>query len=566
MYLKFFNGDKLTVGIIAAACEQPSIWGCMGMTGKNRNLVSGGILILLLALTEVAVGEIPTAIDMSVIKIARNDSHSSLQEVPAGSKFYYNISVANPDTAHDAADVVVTDKLPYNLIYDSAEAQASNGAVLTNATIHKTGDLLYVSFERIPKGETFYINITAYAPSEVPTTLYNIVNLRYANDPYPGNNTMTLATYVPVAGYNKSLAIESFEELLHNQTRLLFDFEDLLHITPRTPEENYTFITSFEQLLRAQANLSLSFEDLLENESITGWDDANISPGFQKKFIKSFNQIIWDEAFLFASFEMKLKDAWSSLYIYNTSPGHSQDAQTEFIASFESLLKDQVKLFDSYQLLLKTIDVTDTDVKVDGFAAFENLLRVQANLLMSFEDLLKMKYKGELEYVHGLSIDAQCVRIGLEGTAGKYTITLTNAGDEPIELNSLTSTYEFIDEGNDINPVYLLYPEEGENFSEGWTSVPPGDLGSGMSEYDTSLIGGPIAPGSSIVLTLALHVDTCPEHPLGQCYNTICATWDGGSICVTKVSEKVSMYPSPIPFDNSTNKSASRPIAWTWRD
>jgi uncharacterized repeat protein (TIGR01451 family) len=339
--------------------------------------------------------------DMIVTKIACTGSTKNISEVEAGSQFYYNISVINP-TGHDAVDVVVTDKLPYNVDYLGAVATDANGNILHNVTISETGDLLYVRYLGvIPAYKTYFINVSVRAPTEAPDTLYNILNIRYANDPNPDNNTFTLVTYVPVTGYNKSLAVESFEELLHNQTRLLFDFEDLLHTTPRNGSENYTFITSFEQLLRAQANLSLSFEDLLENQSATGWDDANLPPGFQEQFLKSFNRIIWDQAFLFASFEMKLKDAWISLDSVNGTGtpwsgkrwNHTQDAQTEFIASFESLLKEQVKLFDSYQLLMKTINTTDIDVKVDGLAAFENLLRVQTNLLMSFEDLLDAKYK-----------------------------------------------------------------------------------------------------------------------------------------------------------------------------
>jgi hypothetical protein len=359
-----------------------------GSTNSNDGNVSGKHALddfWVLKLSETRAG-------ISISKIAMNDTHSSIREVPAGSKFYYNISVINSDPAHHALDVAVADKLPYDVVYDSAKAQASNGAVLTNVTIHKTGDLLYVDFERIPKGKTFYINITAYAPSEAPTTLYNTVNVRSANDPNPEDNTVTLATYVPSQGYGKPAAVKSFEELLHNQTRLLFDFEDLLHVVPKHQEENYTFIASFEQLLRAQANLSLSFEDLLENENKSGWDLGNFTEEQKVDFLKSFKGIIWDEAFLFSSFEMKLKDAWVSLDGY-TAPGHSQDAQTEFIASFENLLKEQTKLFSSYQLLLKNIGTVDSDDKVDALAAFENLLRVEANLLMSFEDLLKRKWK-----------------------------------------------------------------------------------------------------------------------------------------------------------------------------
>jgi hypothetical protein len=522
------------------------------MTGKIQNLVSVGILILLLALTGVVVGELPTAIDMSVTKIARNDSNSSIQEVPAGSKFYYNISVINPDTVHNAADVVVTDKLPYNLIYDSAEAQASNGTVLTNATIHKTGDLLYISFERIPKGETFYINITAFAPSEAPDTLYNIVNLRYANDPYPDNNTFTLATYVPETGYNKSAAVESFEELLHNQTRLLFDFEDMLHVVPKSPVDNYTFIASFEQLLRAQANLSLSFEDLLENQDNSGWDLGSFSEEERVAFLKSFKRILWDEAFLFSSYEMKLKDIWIYLNGY-VHPGHSQDAQTEFVASFENLLKEQVKLYNSYQLLMKSVGDIDYSEKVDALAAFENLLRVEANLLMSFEDLLKMKYKHE----SALSMDIVLSSLGVEGTAGQDTITLTNIGDETIELNTLTATVGFTDSEGNAQSICLLHPiGVTPDPSANWTSIPPTDLCSGAAEYDTSLIG-PLDPGDSTIVTVAWHIDTDVEAPTGVGYGTLCATWDGGSVCYTMVMEKLSPYPSPplVPgvSDNSTN-------------
>jgi hypothetical protein len=511
----------------------------MRLTGETRNLVSVGVLIFLLALTGVAVGDLPPAIDMSVSKIARNDSHSSIQEVPAGSKLYYNLSVINPDPAHDAVDIVV--------VYDSAKAQASNGEVLTNVTIHKTGDLLYASFERIPKGETFYINITAFAPGEAPDTLYNIANVRYANDPHQDNNTFILATYVPETGYNKSAAVESFEELLHNQTRLLFDFEDLLHTTPRTPAENYSFIASFEQQLRAQANLSLSFEDLLENENNSGWDLGNFSKEQRVDFLKSFKRLLWDEAFLFSSFEMKLKDTWICLGDYR-APGHTQDAQTEFIASFENLLKEQVKLFDSYQLLMKSIGEIDYSEKIDALAAFENLLRVEANLLMSFEDLLKMKYKGpgappELKCADVLSIHMSHEETGIEGTADNYTINITNLGDTAIELNSLTANYNFFDSASIQQTVCLLHPTTGPDLSAGWM-VSPGGLCSGAAEYNTSLVG-PIDPGDTATVMLALHVDTSPENPTGHTYNTVCATWNGCSICNQTETEKTSLYPTP---------------------
>ena len=54
----------------------------------------------------------------------------------------------------------------------------------------------------------------------------------------------------------QSAAARSMEDLLHNQTDLLFTFQDLLMRLPRGAEENYNFTVSFEQLLRSQAHLT----------------------------------------------------------------------------------------------------------------------------------------------------------------------------------------------------------------------------------------------------------------------------------------------------------------------
>ena len=45
-----------------------------------------------------------------------------------------------------------------------------------------SGDLIYVRFDEIPANTTGNIVINVIAPTEAPTTLYNIVNLRYGND------------------------------------------------------------------------------------------------------------------------------------------------------------------------------------------------------------------------------------------------------------------------------------------------------------------------------------------------------------------------------------------------
>jgi len=509
-----------------------------------------GILVLLLVSTEIAFAELPPSIDLNVSKIASYDTNINVSEVPAGTDFYYNISVTN-NGDYNATDVVVTDKLPYDVIYDSTEVYGAHAqTILTDdVDIHKTGDLLYVSFGdvNITKHETFYINISVKAPSEAPTTLYNIVNLRYANDPDPDNNTFTLATYVPVEGYDKVAAVESFEELLHNQTRLLFDFEDLLHATPLSDQENYTFIASFEQLLRAQANLSLSFEDLLKNETNDGWDMGNFSKEDRTFFLKSFKRIIWDDAFLFASFEMKLKDAWLSLGQYGTKSGHSQDAQTEFIASFEDLLKEQVKLFDSYQLLLKTIGDIPPDDKVDAFTAFESLLRVEANLLMSFEDVLKMKYLDPVDESIGskLRLTVRSKWLDFSQLTREYKITVSNIGSTTASLINLTSIYEFAYDNTTGDLELLLAKGQ----SPGWID----DIEGQLAHYQDPLPS--LNPGESIVFKMTLHIFPLE---LGELRNRIYLVSDVESLTTRSFVRKTIARAPPI-LGNETNETSVEP-------
>ena len=151
---------------------------------------------------------------------------------------------------------------------------------------------------------------------------------------------------------------------------------------------------SFEQLLRSQADLTSSFEDLLTNASSTGWDDENYTVENKTALLWSYEQMLYEEAFLFASFNVMINDSFADLCNY-TADGHTQDAQTELIASFEDLLKRQNRLYKSFNLLLNDEPTLDNDVMVDFLAAYENLLRIEANLYMSFYNLLNMKYEGQ---------------------------------------------------------------------------------------------------------------------------------------------------------------------------
>jgi len=318
--------------------------------------------------------------DLSVNKIAILNG-TTISQVGPGQTFNYNITVTNKDLINDAPLVLVTDKLPYDVEYIGAEVYP---ALPVDYTISQSGDLVYVKFDQIPSGSTRYINLTVKAPESSPTTLYNTVNLRYRADQNTADNSMTISTYVVQSGYNQTEAAKSFEDLLHNQSQLLFQFEDLLHTVPDSNVTNYTFLVSFEQLLRSQANLTSSFEDLLTNDENTRWDEEYTAEN-RTYLLWSYEQMLYDEAFLFASFNMKMEDSWDSLCNY-TAPGHTQNAQTELTASLEDLLKRQTRLYKSFNLLLDKIDISDSNELMDFLAAYENLLRIEANLFKSFNE------------------------------------------------------------------------------------------------------------------------------------------------------------------------------------
>ena len=103
--------------------------------------------------------------------------------------------------------------------------------------------------------------------------------------------------------------------------------------------------------------------------------------------------MLYDEAFLFASFEMKIDQSWCSLSGYKASD-HSQDAQTEFIASFEDLLKRQTRLYKSFDMLLIKLNDTNHVEEVGLLGSYETLLRLESNLFMSFDRMLSWKYLG----------------------------------------------------------------------------------------------------------------------------------------------------------------------------
>jgi len=325
------------------------------------------------------------------LSIAAEQGGMPVSEVAQNQTFSYNITLENNCLACPAEDVFLTVKLPYEALHVITEIYPP---LPLDYSIRRSGDLLQAEFQWLPPGSSRYINITMTSPKVAPATLYVTARLRYDGDPNPGNNTITLSTYVPLVGYNKTEAAKSFEDLLHNQSYLLFSFQDLLMQVPQGADENYSFTASFEQLLRAQAHLTDGFVDLLANDSEFGWD-ADYGKDDRLYLLRSYEAMLRDEADLFLGFEAKINGSWRSLDGYG-APGHSMDAQWELLASLEDLLKRQVQLYKGFAILFHEIDEgadpQERVAAVEFLSSFEDLLRRQSDLLREFEDIMGRKF------------------------------------------------------------------------------------------------------------------------------------------------------------------------------
>jgi hypothetical protein len=156
------------------------------------------LLAFFMALISAAQGAYPPEADLSVFEEARIAGNAT-SEVGPGEAFDYVITVANHNPSNSAPLAVVTDKLPYEVAFRSINVSSSLGP----NTVNKSGDLIYIRLDLIPANATGEIIISVTAPAEAPTTLYNMVNVRYGNDPYQGSNRMTISTYVPLGGYDQ---------------------------------------------------------------------------------------------------------------------------------------------------------------------------------------------------------------------------------------------------------------------------------------------------------------------------------------------------------------------------
>jgi len=242
--------------------------------------------------------------------------------------------------------------------------------------------------------------------------------------------------------------------------------------------------------------------------------------------------MLYEEAFLFASFNVMINDSFADLCNY-TADGHTQEAQTELIASFEDLLKRQNRLYKSFNLLLNDEPTLDNDVMIDFLAAYENLLRIEANLYMSFYNLLNMKYEGQGPCNETIPTPPGCVpptitveRIEMN-PGQKFVINVTNNDAVSLNVNTLNGT------GGLVNSTGATYSITDTNWTlagnVGTYNNLPASIGPGATQtfvLDKLLIGGTVILPDDLVFTF-------------------CATTDCGTVCMTDIDNIQFLAPLP---------------------
>ncbi|HQJ62060.1 MAG TPA: hypothetical protein PLD72_01925 [Methanothrix soehngenii] len=89
----------------------------------------------------------PPEADLGIEKEARL-AGVPVAEVDPGAAFEYVITVTNHHPSHSAPEVVVTDKLPYEVAIGSINVSSGLGP----SAVSRSGDLVYVRFDLIPAG------------------------------------------------------------------------------------------------------------------------------------------------------------------------------------------------------------------------------------------------------------------------------------------------------------------------------------------------------------------------------------------------------------------------------
>jgi uncharacterized repeat protein (TIGR01451 family) len=338
--------------------------------------------------------------------------------VKVGDEIKYEITVYNPtDTVH-LTNVKIKDTFDMPVDFVSANPMPT-----------ESNDIWV--FDSIGPKESKHITLTVKPQEqETPYVLKNcatITNIddktieEYFDDIKP--SCPDIAQLLPYFSECESVTvlskeystIDSFEELLRDQHKLLTSFDKLMGQTLVTREQKIEFLYSIEDLYRRQAMGIDKFSSWIEEN----W--AKLTPAEEALVTDSLEDLLRRQAKNLEAFNGNLL-AWVKNF--------DQVYRQKFSDSFEDLLHRQVALLKKFNTILLQ-DGMQTPLFL---SSFEDLLRRQAQSLVGFGDL------GEFTFDPAPPLEGPGIAIYKTGSKTSlscdeevtYNYTVYNNGDQEV--------------------------------------------------------------------------------------------------------------------------------------
>jgi hypothetical protein len=345
--------------------------------------------------------------------------------VKIGDDLDYEITVCNPLDIPDgeADNVIVTEVFdhPVHFVH-------SNLPILPT---YMQNDKQYTwVIDRIAPKECATISLVIMPEeNETPYTLNSCASITSAGNETIDNLFDNLSQFVPdieellpyfhdctsITVVSKEYSsLDSFEELLRDQHKLLVSFDELMGQTPETRDQKIVFLNSIEDLYRRQA---------LGMDKFSDWIDVNwekLTPVERAQISDSLEDLIRSQSKDIEAFNGNLL-AWVKTF--------DQPYRQKFSDSLEDLLHRQVALLVKFDRLMQ-----QDGMPTPGFVrSFEDLLRRQAQSLQGFGDLGEFTFDNTTQEGPGIAIYKTADKTSLAcGDDVTYKYTVYNNGDEDL--------------------------------------------------------------------------------------------------------------------------------------
>jgi uncharacterized repeat protein (TIGR01451 family) len=360
-----------------------------------------------------------TAVVATPITVIKKTASTNVAKL--GDEIEYEITIYNPTDTLNATNVTVNDTFdgPVDFVFADPTPSVWNNTSFT-WVINRTGPKESSTIDLVIKPqeqETPFAlkNCAAITKIENDTVekilddLSPIIPDSYKYLPY-----FHACDSVTVVSREYS-SLNSFEQLLRDQHKLLASFDDLTGQTPVTREQKIESLYSIEDLYRRQA-VGMDKFSIWINEN---WE--NLTPVEKAQITASLEDLLRRQAKNLDAFNGNLL-AWVKTF----DPVYRQ----KFSDSFEDLLHRQVALLKNFERVLNQ-DGMQTPLFL---ASFEDLLRRQAQSLEGFGDLGEFTFNDTMPQEEaGIAIYKTANRTSLEcGEPINYKYTVYNNGNQNV--------------------------------------------------------------------------------------------------------------------------------------